>query len=381
MRLGGRYWACVLAGMLIAGEGCAKAPTDSQLSGQIHAKFKQDSGLQEKTIGVEISKGVVTLSGTVDNDAERTAASRYASTTPGIREVVNNLQVATAVGSAEPIAAPGQSRQATPATGEVSAPAPVSQAKPSAAPQRRPTNPSSGQRTSDPTASRAETAPMDSPTVKMEPAAAEQATATSQPAQEPADAMPDAPPAPSREAKLMTIEAGTSLAVRLVDDLDSESAAPGQRFRATLDSPLAAEWDVAIPAGYDVEGHVVDVKSARKFSGQAELVVTLDRILAPGKSYDIQTDDYRRKGKNQATKTAEKVGAGAVIGAVIGGIAGGGKGAGVGAAAGGGVGGAAQAASKPEPVRLPSETVLNFRLQSPITVTQVEDSPGHNRRL
>ncbi|HTR24901.1 MAG TPA: BON domain-containing protein [Terriglobales bacterium] len=382
MRLGDRYWAWLLAGILIAAAGCAKAPSNDQLSEQIRAKFKQDSGLQDNTIAVEISNGVVTLSGRVDNDAERAAASRYASATPGVREVVNNLQVAPAAASAELVAAPAQSAPAPPPTHEASAPAPI--AKPSAGPRAKPAD-SSFQTPagSDQTASAAQDTPMDSPTVRTEAVAAqEQASAMPQPEQDATDAMPDTPQAHARtpEPKLMTIEAGTALAVRLVDDLDSESAQEGQKFRATLDSPLAAEWDVAIPAGYDVEGHVVEVKSAGKFAGQAELVVTLDRILVRGKNYDIQTDDYRRKGKNQATKTAEKVGAGAVIGAIIGGIAGGGKGAGVGAAAGGGVGGAAQAASKPEPARLPSETVLNFRLQSPVTLTQVEDSPRDDRR-
>ena len=58
-----------------------------------------------------------------------------------------------------------------------------------------------------------------------------------------------------------------------------------------------------------------------------------------------------------------------VIGAIIGGIAGGGKGAGIGAAAGGGIGGGVQAATKGQQIKLPSETVLTFTLQAPVTVT------------
>jgi hypothetical protein len=68
-----------------------------------------------------------------------------------------------------------------------------------------------------------------------------------------------------------------------------------------------------------------------------------------------------------------------VLGAIIGGIAGGGKGAGIGAAAGGGAGGGVQAASKPQPVKLASETVLNFTLQSPVTVAQVDQNPDSQR--
>jgi hypothetical protein len=65
------------------------------------------------------------------------------------------------------------------------------------------------------------------------------------------------------------------------------------------------------------------------------------------------------------------VGAGAAIGAVIGGIAGGGKGAAIGAATGAGVGGGAQAVTKPEQVRVETEALLSFRLESPLTVMPV----------
>jgi hypothetical protein len=177
----------------------------------------------------------------------------------------------------------------------------------------------------------------------------------------------------------VTIPSGTTLAIRLVDGLDSATAQPGQTFHATLDSPLAYEGDVAIPAGYDVEGHVVDVKSAGKFAGQSLLALQLDRISVGGKYYNIQTDQYRRQGTSRGKNTAEKVGAGAGIGAIIGAIAGGGKGAGIGAAAGGGLGGGVQAATHGQQVKLPTETVLNFTLQGPLTVIPTAKGPNEGR--
>ena len=170
------------------------------------------------------------------------------------------------------------------------------------------------------------------------------------------------------------------MAIRLIDAIDSETANVGETFRATLDAPLSSEWEVAIPAGYDVVGHVVEVKSAGKFAGQSELVLQLDRIMVGDKTYSIHTDQYRRQGKNRTTNTVEKVGAGAAIGAIIGGIAGGGKGAGIGAAAGGGLGGGVQAATKGQQVKLASEAVLSFTLQSPLTVTQADKSPEAGRQ-
>ena len=82
-----------LAAVLLAGVGCSKKPNDAQVSTDVQNKFSQDSGLSDKQLTVQASNGVVTLAGTVDNDAQRDAAARQAASIPGVREVVNNLQV------------------------------------------------------------------------------------------------------------------------------------------------------------------------------------------------------------------------------------------------------------------------------------------------
>jgi hypothetical protein len=190
-----------------------------------------------------------------------------------------------------------------------------------------------------------------------------------------------APPPPPPPPQKVTIPAGTSLSVRLVDGIDSERNQPGETFRATLNSPLSVEGEIAIPSGYDVEGHIVDLKSAGKFAGQSLVVLQLDRVSVGSKSYSIQTDEYRRQGSSRGKNTAEKVGAGAAIGAIIGGIAGGGKGAGIGAAAGGGLGGGVQAATKGQQIKLPTETVLNFTLQNPLTVIPAQGPDSHRHKM
>ncbi len=345
-RRAGTYVSAVfLAGMMVLGVACSKAPDDSQVTSQIQSKLNEDSGLQGKQIAVQTSAGVVTLSGAVDNDAQRTAASRYASAVPGVKQVVNNLEIASP--------APEQTAQTAPPPPEPEKP--VAERKPSANKHRR-------------------SAPVE--TASSAPPPAPMNTAQEQ-APPPAPAPPPPPPAP----KKVTISSGTTLAIRLVDAIDSEKAQPGETFRATLDSPLSSEGDVAIPAGYDVQGHIVDVKSAGKFAGKSELLLQLDRIMVGGKSYSIQTDQYRREGSSRGKNTAEKVGAGAAIGAIIGGLAGGGKGAGIGAAAGGGLGGGVQAATKGQQIKLPSETVLNFTLQAPLTVTVVEGPNADRQKL
>src|ERR1700683_4027609 len=75
--------ACLLAVTLSAGVGCAKKPDDAQISKDIQNRFSQDSGLSSKQLTVQADAGVVTLSGNVDNDAQRDAARRQAASVPG----------------------------------------------------------------------------------------------------------------------------------------------------------------------------------------------------------------------------------------------------------------------------------------------------------
>ena len=335
---------------------CNRAPSDSEISSQLQNKFGTDSGLQGKDLSVQAANGTVTLSGNVDNDAQRDAAARYASAIPGVKQVVNNLQVV------------GPAAAAAPAPASPS-PAPAPAETPKSAAVKRVAAPKKHAVVRD--------AEMASAAAGGGAGMAMAHQDSSQPAAPAAPATPPPPPPPPKA----TIPAGTNLAVRLVDSIDSEKNQPGETFRATLNSPLATEGDIAIPAGYDVEGHIVDVKSAGKFAGQSLLVLQLDRITVGGKSYSIQTDQYKRQGSSRGKNTAEKVGAGAAIGAIIGGIAGGGKGAAIGAAAGGGLGGGVQAATKGQQIKLPSETVLNFTLQNPVTVVVAQSPDSHRQRM
>lgn len=325
--------------LLAIGVACnqTKSKPDAQVTSDIQNKFNQDSGLQGKPLNVQAANGVVTLDGTVDNTAQRDTAARLAAAEDGVKTVINNLQVGAP-------AAPEQTATAPPPPAQ---PAPVHRAK-----------------------KRRHVAEQQVAETNPEPA----------PASAPAVNTPPPPPPPPPAPKKVTIPSGTTLAVRLVDAIDTERNQAGQTFHATLDSPLAVEGDTAIPAGYDVEGHIVDLKSAGKFAGQSLVILQLDRIAVGDKYYNLQTDQFKKQGSSRGKNTAEKVGAGAAIGAIIGGLAGGGKGAGIGAAAGGGLGGGVQAATKGQQIKLASETVLNFTLQGPLTVIPTNQGPNANRQ-
>src|ERR1700682_4798624 len=261
--------ALVLLLTLAVAVGCSKAPNDAQLAGDIQTKISADSGLQGKQLGVQAANGTVTLSGTVDNENQRQAAARYAASEEGVKQVVNNLQVAAPVAWA--------------------APPPVEKVKPRAAYAAPAPKPRARKRTlpSD-SSSSASTYTPPSPVTTVAPVSATTET-------------PYTLPPPQK----VTIPSGTTLAVRLVDTIDSETNQQGQTFRATLDSPLAVEGDVAIPAGYDVQGHIVELKSAGKFAGQSVVALQLDRISVSGKYYSLQTDQYRRQGSSRGKNTGE----------------------------------------------------------------------------
>jgi BON domain len=337
-----RIVCCALLLVCLLTAGCAKAPNDAQLASQVQDKFSQDSGLQGKQLSAQAANGVVTISGAVDNDAQRDAAARYASGIPGVKEVVNNLTVGAP--------APAPVAQEAPPPPPVEQPKPAPPVKKAVVHKKRP--------------AATQMADAGAAAGGAGAAGAMQDHQPTSPVAPPVPATPPPPPPPQK----VTIPAGTTLAVRLVDPIDSEKNQAGETFKATLNSPLSVDGEVAIPAGYDVEGHLVDVKSAGKFAGQSVVILQLDRIGVGNKSYSITTDQYKKQGSSRGKNTAEKVGAGAAIGAIIGGIAGGGKGAGIGAAAGGGLGGGIQAATKGQQIKLPSETVLTFTLQGPVTV-------------
>ena len=345
-----------LIAILTLAIACTKAPNDAKVTSDIEARLTADSGLQNKQLTVQAAQGTVTLSGTVDNDAEREAAARYAASEPGVKQVINNLQVAPSMASeqspAQATPAPAASEPPTPAPADTN-PAPASKAP---TPSLRKRHHVSSEQQQIAQSSAPETA---APTPAAQPAA----------------------PAPPPEPVKVTVPSGTPLSVRLVDSIDSATAQTGDTFHGTLDGPVSVDGDVVVPAHYDVEGHLVAAQSSGKFAGRALLELQLDRIKVGDRWYNIQTDHFRQETGARGKNTAEKVGAGAVAGAILGGIFGGGKGAAIGSVAGAGAGGGVQAASKKPDIKLSSERILTFTLQAPVTIVPTSKPARAGRRL
>jgi hypothetical protein len=199
-------------------------------------------------------------------------------------------------------------------------------------------------------------------------------------AQAPADA-PPAYPSSSRQyaaqtapssGNTVTIPAGQSMLVRMIDGVDSKKNNVGDVFHASLETDLVINDVIVARKGTDVYGRLAEAKQAGHYAGSAELQLELTRLVIDGKDYPVVSSDYDLKGKGRGGDTAKKVGGGAVLGAIIGGIAGGGSGAAIGAGVGSAAGAGVQTLTRGQQVKVPSETLLEFRLQQPVTVTPTQ---------
>lgn len=310
-------------------------PGDGQITSAAEAKLGGELALQGQRIAVETASGVVTLSGKVENDASRSLAAADVATIPGVKTVVNNLIVAP----------PSTARKTPPAV--------------------RPRHPHVASNTPPPP-----------PAMPPPPPPPPQEAVKTVPPPAPP------PPPPPPVVKTVTLAAGTVVPVRITETLDSGSTQSNSAFHATLASDLVVDGMVAAPQGTAVLGRVLDVKEAGHFSGGSELSLGLTQLDLGGKHLSLVTDPFTQKGNGRGKNTAAKAGGGAGIGALIGALAGGGKGAAIGAITGGGIGAASNGLGRGKQTHIESETVLNFRLQSPLSVktSTVAEGPSQGNQ-
>lgn len=165
----------------------------------------------------------------------------------------------------------------------------------------------------------------------------------------------------------VNIPQGTPVTVRLIDAIDAGVTETGATYAASIDAPITVDGREIVPQGADALVQVVEAKESGRLQGAAMLTLELHSITVGGKKYEASTDYATVKGKGQTKDTAMKTAGLAGIGAIIGGIAGGGKGAAIGAATGAGAGVAVSAMGKGK-LELPSETLLEFILNEPLSL-------------
>ena len=346
--LAGMLLLALVAGACSHGSGAA---SDQAVVSAIQAKLYQNPDLKPLAVNVASNGGVVTLTGAVNAPLQKLAIEDLARNTQGVSQVVDQLTM-------EQAAAPDATAASAPPQAEP-APAPrithrrkVRAARQSADDARAP----------QPSAGAAENSEAAREAADSAPPATETAAAAPQPASQPA---PPPPPQPVN----VTIPAGTTVSVRMVDPISSATAQPNQEYAATLFSPVVVGSTVVAPQGANARVRVVEVKSAGHFKGQSELKIALVRLSVHGQNYSVESGDYQKTGSSRGVNSAEKIGGGGALGALIGGLIGHGKGAGIGAAIGAAGGAIDQQATHGQQVTIPSEAEVNFTLKSPVTVT------------
>jgi hypothetical protein len=164
------------------------------------------------------------------------------------------------------------------------------------------------------------------------------------------------------------LSAGTNIVVRTIDGIDSEAAHVGQTFAASIDEPVMVNGQTVIPRGADATLKLVDSKESGKLTGRSELTLDLMSVKVNGRMVDVNTQTVSRESSSRGARTAKVAGGTAAVGAIIGAIAGGGKGAAIGAGAGAAAGAGAEVVTKGQRVKIPSETRLNFVLDTPVNL-------------
>jgi len=211
-----------------------------------------------------------------------------------------------------------------------------------------------------PAATAAATAAPQTPSTEVPPA---RAAATPPPA----SVAPPAPaPPPEPSFREVTVPAGTSLSVKVLNTLASDTSKVEDPVKGSLAKSVVVSGATAIPEGSQITGSVLEAKESGRVKGKAALAFRFDRLVVRGETHRIQTARVANEAASDKKSDVKKGGLGAGLGAVVGGIAGGGKGAAIGAVAGGA---GTIMATKGNEVHLAPGTIVTVLLQDPLTVS------------
>lgn len=313
--------------------------TDGQIEMDVVRAIDAAPSLKNDWITAGTVQGEVTLSGTSASEDNKRVAEMIASKVPGVTKVVNNLKVGD------------------PQTAQDAQPQPQDQGN--YADQGQPSG--AYDNTAPPQPNGYPQQPVYQPNQPNYPPA-QRAPYNQAPAQA---QVPEQPLAP------VTLAQGTLLKVRTSEPLNSKKAKDGEPVQFTVVRDVYVHGVLAIPRGATIHGQVVDVKKAGALGGSPELALKLQSLDLGGQDYALDSDPFSVKGPNKAGRTVGNAFGGAILGAIIGGAVGGGGGAAIGAGAGA-VGGTAASAATPGPqVWIPAEALMDFHLNTPLTVTPV----------
>jgi BON domain len=337
---------------------------DAQVEANVLKALAQELRLAEQEVGSSTTSGIVTLTGTVADPSDRDLVEQIVARTAGVTKVIDQLavggiEVAEATNQNSPIGSqqsgndnyPGGGR--SPNDGQAPPYSPQSQQQPGYGdPNQRTTG------DSDP-------APTLYGALSTPQGAAQQGLSS---------------PIYSQQAgqiggQQVVLPAGQMISVRINRWLSSGEVQPGTNFDATVMTDVIAGGAIAIPRGADIQGTVVDSKSAGVVVGRGSLSLELTNVSLGGKVFPLTSEPWVIGGHDKTLRSVNSTLGFGALGAVLGGVAGGGAGAAIGAGAGAAVGLGSSAASGDGQAVIPAEAPISFRLVQEaqiITVGQAE---------
>ncbi|HVG20104.1 MAG TPA: hypothetical protein VNI02_13720 [Blastocatellia bacterium] len=179
-----------------------------------------------------------------------------------------------------------------------------------------------------------------------------------------------------------TLEQNQYFRLRMNQTISSEKSRMGDRFKATVVTPVYASGVAVVPAGSIVEGRVTSVVPARTRGREGQIAVSFDTLVLPDETkYALdgvltELQDDRRgevdaenevSGRSSEKRSIGYIGGGTAGGAILGGAIGGAKGAGIGAVLGAGAGVAGVMLTKGNEAELRSGTEIGMVTARPIT--------------
>jgi hypothetical protein len=165
---------------------------------------------------------------------------------------------------------------------------------------------------------------------------------------------PDAP-ADAAPAGPLVIPAGTVVAVRLSDPVDSSMNQVGDKIAASVDAAVNVDGTEAIPAGADATLSLINLAIA-PVAPRTDVQLQLVNLTINGTDYTPRSSVFE---KQSIERSKKKVIGGAAVGAALGGIFGHNA-----------AGGAAAGAAKAYIVVIPAQTRIKFTLRRDITLSQ-----------
>jgi hypothetical protein len=175
--------------------------------------------------------------------------------------------------------------------------------------------------------------------------------------------------------RTVEVPAGTPISLRLGTTLSTKTSNVGDRFSATVTSPVHVHGDVAIPAGAQVGGHVVLAEQPGKSSGRGQLQLAYETVSFEGRNYSLGSRSQVYVSKSGTKKDAALIGGGVVGGAILGRVLGNSTGdAAKGAVVGGAAGTAASLLTRGPQLTLERGTALRFTLDRDVAVRPPSES-------